>query len=318
MTVTVSPSQRQPPEISPEAAARPRAVAWRAGLRRPLRRVVLVAVLLAVLVGAWELYKVIGKASDGDIPFTPWGLPVNPDDTAMPHVWSMIGALFDPARRGGDEALGIILLRAAGFTFRSAFVGFLGGTVLGLALATLFLRFVVLRRGLMPYVVASQTVPLIAIAPMVVSWAGTNGWPRWTAVAIISGYLTFFPVTVNTLRGLTSPAATALELMRSYAASDTQVLLRVRLPAALPYIFTALRVGATASVVGALIGELPAGLSEGLGRALLDGAQFYITRPTLLYAAVIVTAALGLAFAGVVGLVERLVLPIRPEDRAHE
>lgn len=315
MTVTLSRLRRQPPPVTPSAAgARPRAAVWRAELRRALRRVVLVGALVAVLVGLWELYKVVGKASDGDIPFTPWGLPVNPDDTSMPHVWSMIDALFEPARRGGDEALGIILLRAARFTFRSAFVGFLGGTVLGLGLATLFLRFGVLRRGLMPYVVASQTVPLIAIAPMIVSWAGSNGWPRWTAVAIISGYLTFFPVTVNTLRGLTSPAATALELMRSYAASERQVLVRVRLPAALPYIFTALRVGATASVVGALIGELPAGLSEGLGRALLDGAQFYITRPTLLYAAVIVAAALGLAFAGVVGLAERLVLPTRRED----
>lgn len=280
-----------------------------------LRRTALVAGLVVVLVGMWELYKVVGKATDGEIPLTPWGLPVRADDTSMPHVWSMVGALFDPARRGGDELLVTILLRAAWFTFREALVGFLGGTVLGLVLAVVFLKFSVLQRGLMPYVVASQTVPLIAIAPMVVLWAGRNGWPAWTAVALISGYLTFFPVTVNTLRGLSSPAATSLELMRSYAATDTQVLLRLRLPAALPYIFTALRVGATASVVGALVGELPAGLGDGLGRALLTGAQYYITRPEQLYAAVTVSAALGLVFAGLVGLAERLVVPTPSEDR---
>jgi NitT/TauT family transport system permease protein len=206
------------------------------------------------------------------------------------------------------------VLRAAGWTLRAAVVGFVLGSAVGLALALVFLRWGLLRRGVMPYVIASQMVPLIAIAPMVVIWVRSNGWPAWYGVAAISAYLTFFPVTVNTLRGLTSPSATSLELMRSYAASDAQVLAKLRFPAALPYLFTALKIGATASVVGALIGELPAGLQDGLGRVLLNGAQFYITRPEQLYAAVLVAGALGLAFAGVVGLVERLVVPARPEE----
>jgi len=267
--------------------------------------VVLVVGLVVMLAAMWELYKVAWQGAG-------WEWPVRPDDTSMPHVWSIVDALFEPARRGGDDLYGVILVRAAFATFREAVVGFLLGTVLGLALALLFLKSGLLRRGLMPYVVVSQTIPLIAIAPMVVIWVRGNGWPAWIGVAAISAYLTFFPVTVNLLRGLTSPSATSLELMRSYAATHTQVLMKLRLPASLPYLFTALKIGATASVVGALVGELPAGLQDGLGRALLNGAQYFITRPEQLYAAVLVAAALGLLFAGLVGLIERIVIPHRP------
>lgn len=266
---------------------------------------VLVVGLVVMLAAMWELYKVAWQGAG-------WEWPVRPDDTSMPHVWSIVDALFEPARRGGDDLYGVILVRAAFATFREAVVGFLLGTVLGLALALLFLKSGLLRRGLMPYVVVSQTIPLIAIAPMVVIWVRGNGWPAWIGVAAISAYLTFFPVTVNLLRGLTSPSATSLVLMRSYAATDTQVLMKLRLPASLPYLFTALKIGATASVVGALVGELPAGLQDGLGRALLNGAQYFITRPEQLYAAVLVAAALGLLFAGLVGLIERIVIPHPP------
>jgi NitT/TauT family transport system permease protein len=294
-----------PPEtpIETPAAPTPPAGGRRSG-HRIVRKVLLVVGLLVVLAALWELYKVVWQAFG-------WEWPVRPDDTSMPHVWSIVDALFEPARRGGADLYVVILLRAALATFREAVVGFLLGSLLGLGLALLFLKWGLLRRGLMPYVVVSQTIPLIAIAPMVVIWVRSNGWPAWFGVAGISAYLTFFPVTVNMLRGLTSPSTTSLELMRSYAASDTQVLTKLRFPASLPYLFTALKIGATASVVGALVGELPAGLQDGLGRALLNGAQYFITRPEQLFAAVLVTAALGLAFAGLIGLIERLVVPNR-------
>jgi NitT/TauT family transport system permease protein len=274
---------------------------------RTARKVLLVVALVLVLAALWELYKVVWQAAG-------WEWPVRPDDTSMPHTWSIVDALFEPARRGGEDLYGVILARAAWATFREAVVGFLVGTVLGLGFALLFLKWALLRRGLMPYLVVSQTIPLIAIAPMVVIWVRSNGWPAWTGVAAISAYLTFFPVTVNMLRGLTSPSATSLELMRSYAASDTQVLTKLRFPASLPFLFTALKIGATASVVGALVGELPAGLQDGLGRALLNGAQYFITRPEQLFSAVLVTAFLGLAFTGVIGLIERAVVPRRAVD----
>jgi NitT/TauT family transport system permease protein len=304
--VTAPPA---PDEVAPEPLADRPVERRRGTARRALRRVVLVLGLLVALAAAWELYKVVWKAAG-------WEWPVRPDDISMPHVWTIVGALFEPARRGGEEAYGLILVRAAVATFREALVGFLLGTALGLGLALAFLKWVPLRRGFMPYVIASQTIPLIAIAPMVVIWVRSNGWPAWFGVAAISAYLTFFPVTVNMLRGLTSPSATSLELMRSYAASDRQVLLKLRFPASLPYLFTALKIGATASVVGALVGELPAGLQDGLGRVLLTGASYFITRPEQLFAAVLVTATLGLLFAGLIGVVERIVVPTRPEESA--
>jgi NitT/TauT family transport system permease protein len=293
----------------PAAASPPPSGSPHRSVGRAVRKVVLVVGLVVVLAALWELYKVVWQAAG-------WTWPVRPDDTSMPHTWSIVGALFEPARRGGEDLYGVILARAAWATFREAVVGFVLGTVFGLGFALLFLKWALLRRGLMPYLVVSQTIPLIAIAPMVVIWVRSNGWPAWFGVAAISAYLTFFPVTVNMLRGLTSPSTTSLELMRSFAATDAQVLTKLRLPASLPYLFTALKIGATASVVGALVGELPAGLQDGLGRALLNGAQYFITRPEQLFAAVLVTALLGLAFAGAIGLIERLVIPHRPTELA--
>jgi NitT/TauT family transport system permease protein len=128
-------------------------------------------------------------------------------------------------------------------------------------------------------------------------------------VSIISAYLTFFPVTINTLRGLRSPHPTAVELMRSYAATEMQILWKLRVPAALPYIFTALKVSATASVIGAIVGELPSGIPDGLGRILLNFAQYFSTGPERLFAAVLGAAVLGIVFAALVSLAESVVLP---------
>ena len=125
-------------------------------------------------------------------------------------------------------------------------------------LAILFAHSSLLQRGLLPYVVASQTVPILAIAPMVVIWMSRAGRSSWS-VPMIAAYLTFFPVAIYTLRGLTSVPQTSLELMQTYAASRWEILIKLRLPNALPQIFTALKISATASVVGAIIGELPSG-----------------------------------------------------------
>lgn len=272
------------------------------------RRVVSFVLVLATVVGVWELYKLVGNATGGTIPFTSVPLPIRPDDKSMPHTWDMIGALFQPRQRGSEELLLFFLLKNALFTWREALTGFLTGTVTGFGLGVAFAGSRLLERSFMPYVVASQTVPLIAIAPMVVIWGSAVGWPAWVSVSIIAAYLTFFPVTINTLRGLLSPPATATELMRSYAASPSQVLWKLQVPAALPYVFTALKVSATASVIGAIIGELPAGLNQGLGRSLLTFSYYYISGPEKLYAAILVAALLGIVFVGMVTAAERLVV----------
>jgi NitT/TauT family transport system permease protein len=189
-------------------------------------------------------------------------------------------------------------------TLSSTLLGFFLGLVLGVGLAIAIVHSKFLSRVLMPWIIASQTVPILAIAPMVVIWLGAGP----AAVAVISAYLTFFPVTINTLRGLTSPQPTALELMRSYAASEWAILWKLRFPAALPYIFTALKVSATASVVGAVIGELPSGIRNGLGGAILNFNQYYASGPAKLWAAILIAALVGIAFFLIVALAEYLTL----------
>src|SRR5207248_4678606 len=131
------------------------------------------------------------------------------------------------------------------------------------------------------------------------------------SVAVISAYLTFFPVTIAGVRGLRSPDPRAMELMRSYAAPTRDVLVKVRLPAAAPYLLAALKVAATASVVGAIIGELPSGIREGLGGAILDFNQYYVSGPPKLWAAIIVAAIVGIGFFVLVRATEALLMPGR-------
>ena len=227
------------------------------------------------------------------------------NDLNLPHLQMIAEAFLQPARRNGEFLLLRILTDAGIYTFSEAIFGFLFGAVLGFALGTLFAHSPLMERGLLPYVVASQTVPILAIAPMVVIWLGASQ----LSVAVIAAYLTFFPVTINTLRGLLSPAPAQIELMRSYAASRRTIMWKLRLPAALPYIFTALKVSATASVVGAIIGELPSGIGDGLGRAILDFSSDYsmISTPKL-WASIVTAAVVGILFFVSVSLMERAAL----------
>ena len=227
------------------------------------------------------------------------------NDLNLPHLQMIAEAFLQPARRNGELLLLRILTDAGLYTFSEAIFGFLFGALLGFVLGTLFAHSPLMERGLLPYVVASQTVPILAIAPMVVIWLGAGQ----LSVAVIAAYLTFFPVTINTLRGLQSPAAEQVELMRSYASSRWTILWKLRLPSALPYIFTALKVSATASVVGAIIGELPSGIGDGLGRAILDFSSDYslVSTPKL-WASIVMAATVGILFFVSVNLAERLAL----------
>jgi len=264
---------------------------------RAARSALSFVIVIAALTVLWEIVKLLG----GD-PNESWTPPFQwtvASDLNMPHVWDIAASFVEPAQRNGPP-LGLVLFNAGIFTFREAFGGFVFGAVLGLALAIVFVHSAVLERALVPYVVASQTVPIIAIAPVVVIWLRGG----WLAVAVISAYLTFFPVTIAGLRGLRSPDPRALELMRSYASSSRDVLLKVRLPAAAPYLFAAFKVAATASVVGAIIGELPSGIRDGLGGAILNFNQFYVSGPPKLWAAIIVAAIVGIGFFGLVRAAE--------------
>ena len=220
-------------------------------------------------------------------------------DLSLPHVWLVVEAFISPAQRNGPP-LGLILAGQALFTVREALTGFLLGGSLGLLLGVGFVHSQRAERAFVPYVVASQTVPILAISPLIVVATKAG----WISVAIISAYLTFFPVTIAALRGLRAADARAFELMRSYAATKRNVLWKLRLPTSVPYLFASLRIAASAAVIGAIIGELPSGIPDGLGSALLNYNQYYTQGPERLWATIVMCAILGLGFVGLIRLVE--------------
>ena len=277
------------------------------------RQAVSFALFLFAILVLWEGVKFLGG--------TPWrapgaqvGSPIlwNPpfrwpfaNDLTLPHIWNILLAYTQPWQPGANaQTLAQKLAEAAVYTWRSAAIGFVFGAVLGLILATIFVHSRLLERALVPYVIASQTVPIVALAPMIVFAFGANV----VSVVIIATYLTFFPVTIAMIRGLRSFDPRAMELMRSYAAPRSQIYWKLRFPASLPYLFTALKISATAGIVGAIIGEGPGGISEGLGRLIITFNQYYITGPEKLWAAIGGTALLGILFFLLIVLVEWLVL----------
>ncbi|HKI91260.1 MAG TPA: ABC transporter permease [Gaiellaceae bacterium] len=279
-------------------------------LRLPgsVRRAAAVLAVVAVLLGLWELYRWVWTT-------TGWTWPFLVNDVSMPHVWTIVKAFGEPAQVNQPSLISILLHKAL-FTAKEAAAGFGIGAVIGFALGVILVHSRLLQRGFLPYIVGSQTIPILAIAPMVVVWVN----PRlpgplqgWGAVAVIAAYLTFFPVAINTLRGLQSADPRALELMRTYAASRWAVLWKLRVPTSLPYVFSALRLAATASVVGAIIGELPSGLQDGLGGAIINFNQYYSLEPQELWATNVIAAALGIAFFLVVVAAERIVVRRAPE-----
>ena len=273
---------------------------------------VLALILVAVL---WELYKVIGPEDGGTV--FGWTILPRANDTAMPHVWEMVSRYGQPENRASDTPILVVVLRGAWFTFRIALAGLALGTAVGLGLAVLMARYKVVERGLLPYLVLSQTVPLIALAPLVVSWGGrlhvgAFEWPRWLSAAVLGAFLAFFPVAVGTLKGLTTTPPASLELMDSYAASWRQTLFKLRFPAALPYIVPALKLAATASVVGVVVAEISTGLAGGIGRLIIEYAREATSDPAKVFTAVFGAAALGLVMAGIVSLVDLAGMRNRP------
>jgi NitT/TauT family transport system permease protein len=282
-----------------------------------VRRIWTFALALVLVALVWELYKLVGPQDGGTV--LGWTILPRANDQAMPHVWEMLSRYAEPERRGADTSIFVVVLTGAWFTLRLALTGFVLGTVVGLALAVLMARFRFVERGLLPYLIVSQTVPLIALAPLVVSWGGKlhlGGfeWPRWLSAAVLGAFLAFFPVAVGTLRGLTSTPPASLELMDSYAASWRQTLFKLRFPAAVPYIVPSLKLAATASVVGVVVAELSTGLAGGVGRLIIEYAREATSDPAKVYTAVFGAAALGLLMAGIVALVDLLTMRNRPRE----
>jgi len=288
----------------------------RSPIRAVVRGILLTLLFLAVLVAVWEGAKALGgdpwrfkDATGNETVYTPpfhWPIV---DDLSLPHVWKVWDALNAPVQRQQSQSLAVYLVGAAFYTGREAALGFIVGGLLGLALAALFVHSKLAERAFMPYIVASQTIPILALAPLICLAFG-NGL---VGIVIVASYLTFFPVTIAELRGLTSPDPRALELMRSVAASRWTIFWKLRMPASLPYLFAALKIAATASIVGAIVGEgNPGGSQFGLGRAILNFNEQYISGPEKLWAAMIAAALLGMTFFVAVRLLELYTLRSRP------
>jgi NitT/TauT family transport system permease protein len=255
------------------------------------RRVLVFLALVAGLLIIWETVKIVFQVTDYN----------------LPHVYAIPLAFLKPLASTG-EPMGLYLLAQTRFTILEAVAGFLIGALTGFGLGVLFAHSRLLERGCLPYLVASQTVPILAVAPMVVIWLGRG----FISIALIASYLTFFPVAINTLRGLHSIDPAALELMQSYAATSREILIKLRIPAALPFLFTALKISSTACVIGALIAEMT-GTQQGLGWNLVYFAQYYNTNPPNLWAAIVVAGVLGLIFYGIIVVIERRVVKWHPK-----
>jgi NitT/TauT family transport system permease protein len=206
------------------------------------------------------------------------------------------------------------LLFHAWVTFSATALGFAMGSALGILLAVLIVHNEATNRSLMPWIVASQTIPILALAPLIVVigfniFTGTMGIPtdpaRLMSKAIISAYLSFFPVAVGMVKGLRSPEAIQLDLMHTYNASALQTFWKLRWPAAMPYLFASLKVGVAASLVGAIVGELPTGAVAGLGARLLAGS--YYSQTIQIWAALVAASILAALLVIAVGLIEKLV-----------
>jgi len=280
-------------------------------------RTVMFVLTVAFVTVLWELYKIVGPQDGGKF----LGVRILPraNDNAMPHVSTMLSRYSRPEVRGSDKKIWIVVLSGAWFSLRLSLVGFFLGTTIGIGLAILMARFNLIRRGLLPYLVMSQTVPLIALAPLVVSWGGkleigSFVWPRWLSASILGTFLAFFPIAVGTLRGLTSVPSAALELMESYAASWKQTLFKLRFPAAVPFMVPALKLGASGAVVGVVVAEISTGLKGGIGRLIIEYAREATGDPAKVFTAVFGAAALGLTMSGLVAFSDLFLMRNRPKE----
>ncbi len=265
---------------APEGSAPPRARAWRPDSTSWL----LPAAFIVLLIVAWQLVT----------QFTPWFKPY-----ILPQPWDVV------ARMARDPAL---LFGSFRVTLIEVIVGFVIGGVVGVVIALPIAYSPAVRNTLYPLIIASQAVPKIAIAPLLVVWLGLGWTPKLTVVAL----MVFFPVAMTSVQGFSSVDKNLIDLMRSVDAPRWQVFTKVRLPHALPHIFSGLKIGITLAVVGAVVGEW-VGANSGLGYLLLNANSMLDT--TLLYASLVLLVVMGVALFGLMAILERVLMPWQEPEK---
>ncbi len=280
-----------------------------AGHALPVATVVLIILVLwylgAIALNAPQIedrWKMAGKSgSAGELVDAAWSM----DRPVLPAPHQIAGELIrtviqEPASSNRS------LLYHAYVTASSTVVGFAMGALLGVLLAFGIVHVPTLDKSLMPWIIASQTIPILAIAPMIIVVLGNFGFVGLLPKSIISMYLCFFPIAIGMVKGLRSPDPLQLDLMRSYSASASQIFWKLRWPASVPFLFASLKVAIAISLVGAIVGELPTGAQAGLGARLLTGS--YYGQTVQIWAALVMAAVLGSLLVYAVALIERAVL----------
>lgn len=268
------------------------------------------AVAVVVVVGwyAIGLYNNVPQAQQISDPHTPFSRllskAMNLPQPFVPLPHQVLSDFFTALAQPLDSPRGLwIHLGATGL---EAVLGLLCGFVLGILIATVFIHSRPLESAFLPYVVASQTVPVLALAPIVIGMLGIT----LAAKVVVAAYLSFFSIAVSMVKGFKSADALSYELMRSYAANPWQVYWKLRFPVALPYLFAGLKIAATASLVGAIIAELPFGSTTGLGARMLVATTYDQT--IVWWSTMLAASILGIIAVGVIAVLERLVVKRRP------
>jgi NitT/TauT family transport system permease protein len=281
---------------------------------RLIHRSAPVATVIAVLILVWyiaaiamNVAKVKGAFEREDTPYTTTQLVVaalNDERPALPAPHQIAVAFVESVFTNAPSSPRSLVYHSA-VTLSAAALGFVIGSLFGILLAIPIIHLRVMEKSLMPWIICSQMVPILAVAPIVIVVLGAIGIHGLVPKSIISAYLCFFPVTIGMVKGLTSADRYEHDLMRTWSATPAQTFRKLRWPAATPYLFASLKVGITVALVGAIVGELPTGVQAGLGARLLAGS--YYGQTVQMWAALVAAAVLAAALIGLTDLLQRTV-----------
>jgi NitT/TauT family transport system permease protein len=270
-----------------------------------------VATMVLALVAIWYVAAVAmnwALVRDGfereETPYTMSDVLAGTMDAERPllPVPHQIAAAFLDSVFGYSPLAPRSLVYHALVTLSATLLGFLLGALFGIALALLIVHSRVLERSLLPWIICSQMVPVLALAPIFIVVLGALGLHGLLPKSIISAYLCFFPITIGMVKGFASPDPLQLELMRTWSATPRQVLWKLRWPASVPYLFASLKVAVTISLIGAIVAELPTGAEAGIGARLLSGS--YYGQTVQIWSALVAAAVLSSGLIGLIGLIE--------------
>ncbi len=305
-----------------------------------MSRVLPILTVVAAIIAFWyaaavpmNIHGVLDQAERADVAVSPEGAAARRNMSAFglvarnlslaPQGWSMERPRLPSPHQVAAELYDTVidkkvtskrsLVFHAWITLSATLLGFAIGTGLGILLAVGIVYNRAMDMSVMPWAIASQTIPILAIAPMVIVVLNSVGVQGLVPKAIISAYLSFFPVVVGMVAGLRAPDTAQLDLMKTYNASASQVFWKLRWPSSMPYLFASLKVGIAASLVGAIVGELPTGAVRGLGARLLTGS--YYGQTVQIWAALIMAALCAAVLVGAIGVMQKLTLRRMGMDR---